>query len=316
VRHCLAALSGRWRDKRLRRAPAGLAVTVVRPDGFRLAGRLFAPRGAAGAVPGMVIAHGWDPQGQRHGLYVALADALARRGYAVLTFNLRGYPGSDLPAGWDGFTIDELAGDVIAALDWLRNREGVDPDRVALLGHSYGADLVIPVLARDPGIWRAIIYGASCWMDATTTAPDATHREFYHERYWRYMTVGRPMPMRDFLDLTEGLYIPNQVDALEAGHPPVLLVDGGDEKGSTLMFSALLRGLVRPPCDYHTIPGTDHFCNTAAFGDLLVEDRRAITAFAEYLVHWLQRPARAETAIRSAHRDPDRENHPHPHPVS
>ena len=40
---CASALSGRWRDKRLRRAPTGLGVTIVRSDGFRLAGRLFGP---------------------------------------------------------------------------------------------------------------------------------------------------------------------------------------------------------------------------------------------------------------------------------
>lgn len=288
VRHLLTALHGSWWRKSVRRAPQGHPVRIRRSDEFSLAGRMYVPeRPPDAGLSGVLVVHGWDPQGQRHGLYTALADALSRRGRSVLTINLRGYPGSDAPATSTGFNIEELAQDVVAAVDWLRNRKAIDEEKVSLLGHSYGADLVLPALCRGAQVCQAVIYGPSSWMDRTTYGPGATHQAFYHERYWRYMTVQDPVPLAVFLELVPHLYIPEQVEMLCENHIPLLLIDGGDESSETKAFSSLIRRIIPPPLDYHSVPGTDHFCNTAAFGELLVEDRDAIDSLADHLDGWL-----------------------------
>lgn len=303
VRHLDSALrKGLW-TKTFRAPPEGEEVRVRRSDGFELAGRLYRPPPDAPSgtgAPGLLMLHGWDPQGQGHGLYLALAEAMTRRGYVVLTLNLRGYPGSHAPAEPSGFSLDELTSDALAAVDFLADHEGVDERRLALLGHSYGAGLVIPVLARRPMIARAVIYGPSIWMVETTTGPHATHREFYHERYWRYMDGVKPIPMADFLRLAEDIYIPAQLDELEAGHAPILLLDGADEPDTALEFSALLLDLLLPPREYWSIPGTDHFCNTALIGKVLVEDRTAIAALAGKLDDWSGWGVAGATDARSA----------------
>ena len=205
----------------------------------------------------------------------------------MLTVNLRGYPGSDRPETAAGYNVEELTRDVLAALDYLGERPEVDATRLTLLGHSYGAGLVIPVLLQRPSLPRAVIYGPSIWVVETTTGPTATHREFYHERYWRYMDGVEPVPLADYLSFAEDIYIPAQVAELRDGHSPILLLDGGAEKAETLEFSTYLLDLLPPPCDYWSIPRTDHFCNTAAFGPFIVEDRAAIEALAGKLDDWL-----------------------------
>lgn len=234
----------------------------------------------------MLMLHGWDPQGQRHGLYVALADALTRRGWIVLTVNLPGYPGSDVPNGPDGYDLAELEGAALAALDDLVRRDDVDSRRLVLLGHSYGAGLVIPVMQSRPSLPRAVIYGPSIWVVKTTTGPNATHRAFYHERYWRYMDGVSPVPMSEYLSLMGDIYIPAQVDALPEGHAPILLLDGADERPEALAFSAYVHELLPPPCEYWSIPGTDHFCNTAVIGGVLIEDQAAIEGLTKKIVDW------------------------------
>jgi acetyl esterase/lipase len=294
VRHVASALHGGPWNKSLRRVPSSRPVTIHRADGFRLAGAVYhpaerpagpVPEGAARhatRAPGILLLHGWDPQGQRHGLYVALADALARRGFLVLTMNLRGYPGT---------------GDVLAALDFLAGLPDVDEDRVMLLGHSYGAGLVIPAMLRRPSLSRAIIYGPSAWVEETITGDEPTHREFYHERFWRYMDGVDPVPLDDFLRFSDQVYIPVQAKELAAGHAPILVLDGGAENEKALSFSEHVLALIPAPVDYWSIPGTDHFCNCAVFGNLLVEDRQAIDALVDRLETWFdESPARNASA--------------------
>lgn len=287
VRHLDSALHrGVWR-KRMRHPPRGVPVDIRRADGFSLAGSLYRSVGAdGGRSPATLILHGWDPEGQRHGLYLALAEALVRRGHVVLTMNFRGYPGSDVPAGAWGFTIDELVGDVIAAVDALAARPDVNRDQVTLLGHSYGADVVLPVLSRRSWLETAVVYGPSIWMDETITGPAASHREFYHERYTTYMTGVNRVPMRGFLRLARDLYIPNQIGRLPANHPPILVLDGADEPDRARAFSRHVLDLIPPPVDYWSIPKTDHFCNTSVVGGVLVEDVGAIESLVEGMTEW------------------------------
>lgn len=295
VRHVLAALHGGLWRKRFRSAPRADEVRILRPDGRSLTGRVYrqpkeeatdrahAPRSGR---PAMLVLHGWDPQGQCHGLYLALADALVRRGWIVLTVNLPGYPGSDAPNGPAGYDLAELESAALTALDDFVSRDDVDDRRLVLLGHSYGAGLVIPMLKSRPSVPRAIIYGPSIWVTETTTGPDATHRAFYHERYWRYMDGVPPVPMSEYLALMEDIYIPAQVGALPEGHAPILLLDGADEKQEALAFSAYLHEILPPPCEYWSIPHTDHFCNAAVIGGVLIEDRAAIERLAKKIVDW------------------------------
>lgn len=290
VRHVLAALhGGPWR-KRVRSIPKVEHVRILRPDGRSLAGCLYRPETAPGTNgdpgPAMLMLHGWDPQGQRHGLYVALADALARRGWSVLTINLPGYPGSDPPVDPAGYDLTELTGAALAALDDLVGRDEVDEERLVLLGHSYGAGLVIPLLRERPWLARAVIYGPSIWVVEMMTGPEATHQAFYHERYWRYMHGVSPVPLSQYVSLMNDIYIPHQVDELPDGHPPILLLDGGAEKAKALAFSAHVHDLLPPPRDYWSIPGTDHFCNSAVIGGVLIEDRAAIESLTEKLIDW------------------------------
>lgn len=291
VRHVLAALHGGLLKKSFRPVPPARDIRIPRSDGRSLSGRLYRPRAAPAAAsgasgPAMLMLHGWDPQGQGHGLYVALADALARRGWIVMTVNLPGYPGSDPPSEPGGYDLAELESAALAALDDLASRDDVDERRLVLLGHSYGAGLVIPVLRARPSLPRAVIYGPSIWVVEMMTGPEATHQAFYHERYWRYMDDAPPVPLARYVALMESIYIPHQVEMLAEGHAPILLLDGGAETAKALAFSAHVRGLLPLPCDYWSIPGTDHFCNTAVIGRLLIEDRAAIEGLTEKLVGW------------------------------
>jgi alpha-beta hydrolase superfamily lysophospholipase len=152
-------------------APAGAPytaenVTVVTPDGLRLAGTLTLPKGASAAhrVPAVVTITGSGPEDRnsespslpRWKPFAQIADTLGRRGIAVLRLDDRGVGGSD--AGPD--SPSAIASDVRAALGFLRARAEVDPRRLALLGHSEGGLVAPMVAAADSGI-RAVVLMAA-----------------------------------------------------------------------------------------------------------------------------------------------------------
>ena len=86
----------------------------------------------------------------------------------------------------------------------------------------------------------------------------------------------------------QDLYLLEQLDCLAPGHAPLLLLDGGAEGPDTWRFLRLLYEKLPRPVSYYTIPGADHFCNTAGFGRLLVVDVPVIESLCEYLDVWLQ----------------------------
>jgi carboxymethylenebutenolidase len=51
--------------------------------------------------------------------------------------------------------------DMISGLRFLRNREDVDTNRIAVIGHSFGGSLALLVAEQDPGLKAVVIFGAA-----------------------------------------------------------------------------------------------------------------------------------------------------------
>ena len=91
--------------------------------------------------PLVVVAHGYMAD---QNIMSSIARSLARAGYGVMTFDFRGHGANTHP--FEG----ELDGDLNAALDWAGRSPDVDGSRVALLGHSMGAEAALEFASRDP----------------------------------------------------------------------------------------------------------------------------------------------------------------------
>ena len=117
----------------------------------RLAGTLSTPRGS-GPFPAIVLISGTghntrDEDVWGHKVFVVLADALTRRGFAVLRYDKRGV--GDSTGNFDTATTRDFAADAAAAASWLRDQSNIDPQRVGLLGHSEGGIIAPMVAAAD-----------------------------------------------------------------------------------------------------------------------------------------------------------------------
>jgi len=128
-------------------------------DGRQLVGRLALPDGE-GPFAGVLIAH----EGPGHDEWqLARADRLAEIGYAAFALDYHGdlTPFADrdlMVARLDEFRADPAAMARIAGagLDQLLAAPGVDPNRIAAIGHCFGASMVLE-LGREGLDIKAIV---------------------------------------------------------------------------------------------------------------------------------------------------------------
>ncbi|NOY56757.1 MAG: alpha/beta hydrolase [Actinobacteria bacterium] len=98
--------------------------------------------------PGIVMAHGF--RGIKEWLLPPIARELTDAGFAILTFDYRGFGTSD---GERGLLVPERqVEDIRNALTFLSAQEIVDSERLGLWGTSFGCGTVIEVTARDPRV--------------------------------------------------------------------------------------------------------------------------------------------------------------------
>ncbi|MGE5579593.1 MAG: alpha/beta fold hydrolase [Bacillota bacterium] len=129
---------------------------VVGTSQWKLPGTLSMPKGK-GPFPAVVLIHGSGANDRDETVgpnkpFKDLAWGLASRGIAVLRYEKRTkqYP-AETSALMETFTVkEEVLDDALSAVALLKETEGVDPDRVYVLGHSLGASLA-PRIGAEAG---------------------------------------------------------------------------------------------------------------------------------------------------------------------
>lgn len=132
--------------------------------GIQLAGTLISPA-ARERHPAIILVHGSGSENREY--ILPWARFLIRRGIAVLGYDKRGVGGST--GDWNTASFDDLAGDVVAAFDYLKTRSDIDPAQIGLLGVSQ-AGWIMPlaaVRAKDLAFLISIS-GAGVSVDETT----------------------------------------------------------------------------------------------------------------------------------------------------
>lgn len=121
-------------------------------DGVRMFAQGWLPEGVARAL--VVLVHGL---GEHSGRYEHVGARLARSGFALLGFDLRGHGRSEGPRGHTP-SYDALLDDIAAFFRQVEARFGVAPH--FLYGHSLGGNLVLNyALRRRPELYGVVATG-------------------------------------------------------------------------------------------------------------------------------------------------------------
>ncbi len=119
-----------------------------------LAGTLTIPR-STGKHPALILITGSGAQNREEEVFGfkvfrILADHLTRKGVAVLRCDDRGVGGSTGDIAQS--TLEDFAGDVAAALRFLKSRTEINSEQLGLLGHSEGAQVAGVVASEHADI--------------------------------------------------------------------------------------------------------------------------------------------------------------------
>ena len=127
-------------------------VTFTSSDGTRLAGTVTVPNRGHAPYAVVVFVHGSGPLDRNETIgpnpvFLQLSNALSNAGYAVLRYDKRGIAKSGGSATTT--TRTELLQDIRAAVSFARMYPSINSQRIFLLGHSEGGELVPSAAAAD-----------------------------------------------------------------------------------------------------------------------------------------------------------------------
>ena len=150
-------------------------------DGLRISGIVEKPADIKSGErrPVVMVLHGFGSNKQS-GTSVITTKLFASMGYVTLRFDMRGCGESE---GVRGKTICmEQVADTGNALTYMANRADVDPKRIAVLGHSFGAAVAVYAAGVDSRIAACISSGG--WGDG----PSKFRRQHESPEAWKKFT--------------------------------------------------------------------------------------------------------------------------------
>jgi dipeptidyl aminopeptidase/acylaminoacyl peptidase len=193
-------------------------------DGMVIPSVYYEPKEASptNKVPAVVMVHG-GPGGQTTRGYAAMVQYLVNHGYAVLGINNRGSSGY----GKTFFTADdgkhgrEPLWDCIEAKTYLAGTGVIDPERIGIMGGSYGGYMTLAAMAFRPEAFKVgiDIFGVSNWLRTLESIPP------YWESFRKalYLEIGDPVKDKDFLVATSPLFHAKEI------RKPLLVIQGKND---------------------------------------------------------------------------------------
>lgn len=193
-------------------------------DGTAIPNILWVPRDASRVhpAPALVWVHG-GPGGQTTRAHSALIQFLVNHGYVVLGINHRGSSGygKTFTAADDGKHGREPLWDVVAARQYLQTLAYVDPDRIGIIGGSYGGYVVLSALAFHPEAFDVGVdlFGVANWIRTLESIPPW----WESQRQALYSEIGNPRTQRALLRETSPLFHADKIQR------PLMVLQGAND---------------------------------------------------------------------------------------
>lgn len=226
------------------------SVTVPGAGGVNIPAYLTLPAGRdAKNLPAVVLPHG-GPSARDEWGFDWLAQFLAARGYAVLQPQYRGSAGfGDAWLNENGFRNWRTSiGDITASAKWLGSQGIADPNKLAILGWSYGGYAALQSAATEPNLYKAVVAIAPV-TDLALTKAEAqgfTNRRIIEREIGSGAHVAEGSPLRN-------------AAAIRA---PVLLAHGDMDSnvriGQSQKMDAALKAAGKQS-EFLTFKGLDHY---------------------------------------------------------
>ncbi len=225
-------------------------------DGVEIPGILYVPHQARGGakLPALVWVHGGPGDQSRVG-YSGLVQFLVNHGYVVYAINNRGSSGY----GKTFYRMDDRKhgnadlDDCVASKKMLVETGAVDPERIGIMGGSYGGYMVLAALAFRPREFEVGVnlFGVSNWLRTLESIPpwwESARQAIYKE-------LGDPAVDQEYLRRISPLFHADKIErpliVLQGANDPRVLKVESDE----IVAAARKRGV---PVEYVVFDDEGH----------------------------------------------------------
>jgi dipeptidyl aminopeptidase/acylaminoacyl peptidase len=219
-------------------------IEFLSPDGLKLRGWYLAPSREDGASFLFVHGHG----GNRND-FINWANIFSAEGYGILLFDLRARGGSE----GEYVTMGVLeAGDVVAAFNFLSSQEAVNPERIAIFGHSMGGATTILATAQLPE--ARIMIASSAYSSVRNILNDRIPTEIgIPPLFFPDMIVA----MSSYISGTD-YGLANPLGVVAQITQPSLFITGTIDNTVPPNHSQILYDAANEPKELHWIEGANH----------------------------------------------------------
>jgi dipeptidyl aminopeptidase/acylaminoacyl peptidase len=232
-------------------------------DGLSIPAYLTLPGKPDKPVPTVVLVHG-GPWARDHWKWDAEVQNLAAHGYAVFQPQFRGSTGFGKEfeeAGYGQYGL-AMQDDITAGVRHLIAQKIADPDRICIMGASYGGYAALEGLVKTPELFKCgvSVSGVTDLVAWQTSESDASERAVYRESSRRL--IGDPKRMKAALDSASPVRHADRIMA------PVLIVHGDwDARVPVSHGKNMVDALkaqhkdvqwIEFPNEAHNVFGTDH----------------------------------------------------------
>ncbi len=200
-------------------------VTMQARDGLEFYGYLYKPVQAApeNRVPALLMIHG-GPGGQSRPVYSGQKQFMVNHGYAIFDLNYRGSSGfgRTFSMADDQKHGKEPLWDCVDAKDWLKaNADWIDPDKIGIMGGSYGGYMVMAALAYEPEEFAVGVnlFGVTNWVRTLKSIPPW----WESFKYALYRELGNPETQEDMLREISPLFHAEKITK------PVIILQGAND---------------------------------------------------------------------------------------
>lgn len=134
-------------------------ITITTDDGIDLKAQLTLPAGSD-HVPAVILAHEFS---QDHTQWDPYVQDFVHAGFAVLTYDIRGFGESRLPTVPTDFTAwdNDMPKDVPAIMTYLRDQSRIDSSHISMVGAVLGANVAYVASGSDIGLYRVVLLSPS-----------------------------------------------------------------------------------------------------------------------------------------------------------
>lgn len=287
-----------------------------------VSGVLTIPRKGRGPWPGVLLLAGSGAQDRDETVFGIrilgeIAEYLTRQGYVVFRYDKRGSgkSGGELL----GARLQTLTNDALTALEFLKRRPEVQPEKIVILGHSEGG-IVAASAAAQASFAGLILIGApacrgeellreqlSTFLAASDAPPNKKNEELHNQQWllqWAHSDrpdkeleskipaplakVARSSWFRDWLD-----YDPNE--AYRKVRIPTLVAVGGKDmqvppRHAENIYSSM-RAAGNSKAELRIFPDVNHLLTRAKTGHFVeyenLPEKRVASELLKFLAEWL-----------------------------